>query len=304
MIFNKTLKKDSNIIDKKTKRKVILIIGMARSGTSMLGGILSSLGVYFGKNLAEPSSMNKKGFFENKEIVRINDQILLDLGAGWPNPFPFPFGWSSSSTAAAYEEKIEKLLKSEFQGRAIYGVKDPTITRLLPLWAHLLEKIEDDPLYIQIIRDPYEVYASMAYGQGAGKGIKPEQACLLWLRHNLEGEKYTQWKKRIFVKYDALLENPPKMIKIIAEFCEIIISDETLQKTVHFIDTSMKHYHSASAPVTFAHPFSLWASRVYSAFPKIGTEINTPVLEEVNTEIEKLDRINFLSGLYNHQYKQ
>jgi hypothetical protein len=280
------------------QHKVVLIIGMARSGTSMMGGVFSKLGVYLGESLAEPSPMNKKGFFEDQEIVNLNDQFLLNLGVGWPKPLPLPIGWASSQSATAYEEKILKIIVEKFSNKPVFAIKDPTISRLLPIWVPLLSKLNIEPIFIQMVRNHYEVYASMTYGEGGGKRIKPEQACLLWLRHNIEGERYTRWKKRVFVKYDAVLTNPPEMIKKIAEFCEIPIPDLSNDEPLNFIDISMKHYNFTSIPVTFTSPFSNWSDRIYKSFPDFGNLLDTSVLEEVNNEIEKMDQFNFLSGIY------
>ena len=54
------------------KQTCILILGMHRSGTSALTGVLSLLDVYLGSELMPASEDNKKGYFENKNLYRIN----------------------------------------------------------------------------------------------------------------------------------------------------------------------------------------------------------------------------------------
>ena len=54
----------------------IIILGSGRSGTSMLAGCLSTSGYFMGDNLYKKRESNPKGFFENKEINTINEDIL------------------------------------------------------------------------------------------------------------------------------------------------------------------------------------------------------------------------------------
>ena len=50
-------------------KKVVLILGMHRSGTSVLSAGLQSMGVYLGDKLFSPESDNPKGNYENEKIV-------------------------------------------------------------------------------------------------------------------------------------------------------------------------------------------------------------------------------------------
>jgi hypothetical protein len=56
-----------------------LILGSGRSGTSMLAGALRQAGYYMGEHLLSPSARNPKGFFEDEEINRINEELLAPV---------------------------------------------------------------------------------------------------------------------------------------------------------------------------------------------------------------------------------
>ena len=51
------------------KQTCILVLGMHRSGTSALTGVLQYLDIDLGSNLAGAAQDNKKGFFENENSV-------------------------------------------------------------------------------------------------------------------------------------------------------------------------------------------------------------------------------------------
>src|SRR5208282_5648526 len=52
------------------KRRAILILGMHRSGTSAVAGVLSALGVAGPKTLIDPHDNNPRGFFESA-VLRV-----------------------------------------------------------------------------------------------------------------------------------------------------------------------------------------------------------------------------------------
>jgi len=64
-------------------KKCIAVIGMHRSGTSMVTKALETLGVELGQQLLMAANDNQKGFYEDKSIVDLNDRILEYAGMAW-----------------------------------------------------------------------------------------------------------------------------------------------------------------------------------------------------------------------------
>ena len=63
---------------------IIFVLGMHRSGTSAITHLLSILGADLGKNLLMgQTDINKKGFWENQELIEIHDTILETLDSAW-----------------------------------------------------------------------------------------------------------------------------------------------------------------------------------------------------------------------------
>jgi nucleoside-diphosphate-sugar epimerase len=63
-------------------KNAILILGMHRSGTSALGGVINIFGAYMGQNMMPPKD-NEKGYFENIDINNLNEYILGELQSSW-----------------------------------------------------------------------------------------------------------------------------------------------------------------------------------------------------------------------------
>ena len=68
---------------------MILILGMHRSGTSALAGGVAALGAGFGERLMQAvPDQNAKGFWEDLDVVSIDDRVLLALGRTWDSIEP------------------------------------------------------------------------------------------------------------------------------------------------------------------------------------------------------------------------
>src|SRR5690349_11398424 len=58
---------------------MILITGLQRSGTSLSAQLLSAIGLDFGKPelLVPPDEWNPRGYYENVDVLVLNDKIAL-----------------------------------------------------------------------------------------------------------------------------------------------------------------------------------------------------------------------------------
>src|ERR1700712_2357048 len=66
-----------------TKRRAILVLGMHRSGTSALSGVVNALGPAAPKPLLAPRADNPRGFFESAALADAHDDLLLSAGSYW-----------------------------------------------------------------------------------------------------------------------------------------------------------------------------------------------------------------------------
>ena len=70
----------------------VFVMGMHRSGTSAIAGALHKLGYEFGKELVDPApGINDLGFFEDKTVLALHEELLASWGRDWRYPgFPPP----------------------------------------------------------------------------------------------------------------------------------------------------------------------------------------------------------------------
>jgi hypothetical protein len=121
--------------------KVVCVLGMHRSGTSLLTGALRLLGVHLGSDenlLPSDEEANRKGFWENRLIVDLNDALLSRLGGDWHNLPDFPPDWFSSPEFADLRREARAVISKEFGNVPVWGWKDPRACLTLPFWRRLL----------------------------------------------------------------------------------------------------------------------------------------------------------------------
>ena len=121
-----------------SKPDLVVVLGMHRSGTSALAGVLHYLGVDLGTSLMPADAeVNSKGFWENEQIVQIHDQLLQEMGRSWHEVRLFPDNWLALDRIQSAKQRILKVFQSEFGTGSVWGLKDPRICRLIPLWKEI-----------------------------------------------------------------------------------------------------------------------------------------------------------------------
>lgn len=135
----------------------VVVLGMHRSGTSMVTRMLHHAGFHIGREhrIMPPNPANPLGHYENLDIVDANDEALAELGGSWFSP-PTCRGAAADRVAPRLRAALAALL-GEAGDRPV-AVKDPRIGLLLPLWWPLLR----DVLYpVLTVRHPLEVARSL-----------------------------------------------------------------------------------------------------------------------------------------------
>src|ERR1700721_285115 len=92
----------------------ILVLGMHRSGTSALTGMLHHLGVALGERLMPATGDNPRGYWEHTDIVDVHQKILVALGSSWDDIRPLPAGFEHSPAAVEGRHEMAAILRRDF----------------------------------------------------------------------------------------------------------------------------------------------------------------------------------------------
>ena len=185
------------------EKTAILILGMHRSGTSVLARICNLLGFDLGGKIMPPKSDNETGFWENEAVVSVHEQIFETIGASWDDMTPLPPNWRDNDEVLGLAEQLKSVCRGEFGDSDKWCIKDPRSSRLLPIWIDLLDDMNVRPVAAVMFRNPLAVAESLA----KRNRLPLNHSCLAWLRHNLEAIEHTSEIPRAFVSYESLLED-------------------------------------------------------------------------------------------------
>jgi GT2 family glycosyltransferase len=257
------------------KQIAYVVLGMHRSGTSAMGGVLETLGVDFSNNLipGDPE-INLKGYWEHGEINVLHDQLLGHLGSSWDDIKPLRNGWMKENITLEFRNKLIRVINKDFGNSSIWGFKDPRLCRLMPLWLDIFKMLEIEPYFIIMVRHPEEVADSLF----RRNGFDWQKSSLLWTRHFLEAEYHTRNLHRVFISFDELLADWRRVASGISkEFQTQWPRDPETSATAinKLLDDSLKHHNYnrgkgrlASEPGSIcAQTFSIAGNCVINACP-------------------------------------
>src|SRR5262249_49785868 len=158
-------------------QRVVCILGMHRSGTSVITRILNLLGVDLGPEarLQGPRPDNPRGFWEHEPFVRIDDDILSRFGGSWSAPPAFPPGWERGPDVLDLRARARIAAAESCAVAALWGWKDPRACLTLPFWQAVLPPMH----YVICFRSVVEVARSLERREG----FTLERGARLWVAH-------------------------------------------------------------------------------------------------------------------------
>ncbi|MEM4261318.1 MAG: hypothetical protein QXG00_08795 [Candidatus Woesearchaeota archaeon] len=282
-------------------QEVIVVTGMHRSGTSAMMGLLNQLGIELGSDYLNPSDDNPKGFYENKFIVELNEEILAALNSSWDDVFLLPERWHEFDVIKEYKRKLKELIVAEFSNTHIFGIKDPRISKLLPLWKSIFKELDITPYFIICLRHPLEVAQSLK----KRNGFSIEKSLLLWMNYMLDAEFYTRDEKRSFVNFDDLIVNSNKVLTYLSNLFNLPLYKENQKdNNIHnFIDKKLKHFTVQDKSVGYyQYIMDFYCQLLNLTFKENYDNSNLEMITKIRTE--HLSRISlFYNDDITHSFK-
>jgi hypothetical protein len=199
------------------RRKAILVVGMSRSGTSLITHILHTLGATLPGDLIGPDRGNPLGHWEPRALVEINSQVLADLDLAWDDPRPLPECWFRTGEAHGFALRIMAQIEQDYAGSRLLLIKDPRLCRLLPLYCEALDMLDIELTVVLQVRPVAQIVRSLAERDG----ISPEVSALLWLRSVTEAEWHSRHCTRIWLGFAQVTADWRDSICRIAERLDV-----------------------------------------------------------------------------------
>lgn len=248
-------------------RPPILLIGMHRSGTSLLARMLDSFGLFMGWRLAA----NHEASFVN----RLNAWLLAAAGGRWDTPLSSDYlradeagrrlalsylrdRMAAPSVIEFLGPKRYLVQRSLFELREPWGFKDPRTTAVLDFWLELFPRAK----VLHLVRNGVDVADSLVRRQRAGfelgrANFERHRRMFRWrakrgwfgtsprVAHHAEAfrlwEEYLELADRLTaglgeslleVRFESLLENPREHLARILAFCGLDPAPRQLEEAL------------------------------------------------------------------------
>jgi hypothetical protein len=192
------------------EQKIICVVGMHRSGTSLATRLLNLLGVYLGpeEHLMPPALGNPEGYWEHQLLTDLDDEVLARLGGSWDAPPAVSPETFAGAGLADLRRRARVLVAQEFGDAPMWGWKDPRTCLGLPFWQRVVQPTG----YVLCLRDPLDAARSLARSNGLDCGLE------LWLRYTHDALAYTLGRPRLLVFYEDVLRDWPGELRRLAAF--------------------------------------------------------------------------------------
>lgn len=207
----------------------VFVLGMHRSGTSVMAGILDRLGLDGGPadTMFVADEFNNDGYWEQQPLVEMHDRMLQRLGGFASAPPVWRPPEEQVRRLPDASRQIEELVENLFHGP--WFVKDPRHCLLLPLWSSALG---NDDLAVVVLRSPSAVVRSLQRRNGYSDAL----AFGLWERYMLDLLRGLEGRPALVVRYEQLINDPRTTVRQIAEVVSQHIGSTTFDSVEHAVN--------------------------------------------------------------------
>lgn len=245
--IEKVIEKDLQTPPPVEPRPGFVVLGMHRSGTSMLSGLMvMGLGYKVGSPLIGGAKDNPKGFFELLPAVLQSDIFLGKQGAGWASNVmrfdPEKAIQQYKNGEIKFKEGEKALSFLNDPDKSPWLQKDPRTCITLPVW---LELLDHEPAILFTYRHPVEVANSL---ERRDQSVQFFAGLRLWTAYNIKAIQNMRGLCVVKSTNVALLGNPTEEIQRISDEltnkCNVKPPPkQTLDKSLveSFFDPNLQH---------------------------------------------------------------
>jgi hypothetical protein len=181
------------------KPHIILVLGMHRSGTSLVAQLISKWGAFMGADLMPATSFNPEGYWEYQPLVEFHEKMLNESGSSWYAPVNIP---PTDELIKTYGTEARQLVEKMDQSGKDWCWKDPRIPLFLDFWKAILE--ERKVISVVAYRHPFKIASSLSKRDIMPAGV----STALWEIYSCNIFQYINHKNSLVVDYDQILASP------------------------------------------------------------------------------------------------
>lgn len=235
----------------------VVVLGMHRSGTSAVTGLLRLMGLWAGEEDDFPPAdeHNQAGYWEHRGVWSVDEAILRSLGASWSEAADLDLSRLGGELRARLAERAREIVR-DLDRHGSWVVKDPRLCLLLPFWREILEH----PVCVLIHREPLPVARSLA----ARDGFPISYGIALWEQYTLAALASTRGLPRILISHRELMADPAAVLRRLHGY--LALHSPELAR-LHI--PSLEEIRAVLDPDLVHHPHDPETERLYLTPPQI-----------------------------------
>jgi hypothetical protein len=179
----------------------IFVLGMHRSGTSVVTRLITLMGANFGSESLNTGANpeNPTGFWERRDVRFENDAVLRSAHADWWKVADFNLDQVPGDASERFDANVQKIVHDLDIDRP-WVIKEPRLCLLFPMWRRHVEK----PVCVLVHRSPIQI----AYSLERRNGFPLSFSVALWERYVLDSLSASAGLPRILVTYEQIMADP------------------------------------------------------------------------------------------------
>ncbi|MGS2724270.1 sulfotransferase [Porticoccus sp. GXU_MW_L64] len=217
------------------KAKNIIILGMPRSGTSMLSSIFVNHGYYVASDsdsVRAPDHFNPDGYWESDQLTKFNAEVLKISGFQHDNT------WMYDSILSDHIKNIKNIKKKAhhknfvefYYKNAPWVWKDPRLCYTLEYWWPL---VAENTKVILIERDRKAIFNSFVRVRWKKKSRKDRDDAYKRIRNHIGQAVKTLQEydiPHLRLRYEDFQNHPELVLREISEFSNVEITQSVYKK--------------------------------------------------------------------------
>ena len=245
---------------------LVLVAGSGRSGTSLFSGILQRLGYAVAQPEVPADETNPRGFAETQWVVDFHTRLLRDIRVQVADARPG--AWALAAEVGMRPEVRRELLEwlaARMGETDSLIVKDPRLSWFLPLWRSCALDVGAEPAFVTMLRHPAAVIGSKQRWYRGWQGDVGRLAG--WINQTVYVERATRGSKRVFVRYEDLLEDWTRATGHVGERLGLaVVRDATpaaMRRAHEFVDAGLSRSPASWQGFTIPAPLQEQADRLW-----------------------------------------
>lgn len=238
-------------------RRLVIVAGSGRSGTSTLTGTLATLGLHVPAPQVPSDHTNPRGFFEPQWLVDHHRGLLADSGVAVSDARPAAAAAAAAVAGAApAREQRLRWLGDALAASPQVVLKDPRISWFLPTWCDTARRLGVGAGCVVMLRHPAAVlesktdsYHRRPDGSRRVNDVGDVARLAGWVNVLLLVEQTTRQVPRVFVRYDDVLSDWRAAVDRVSAGLDLQLPgrDEQAEAAVDgFVDPDLRHRSGSS----------------------------------------------------------